>query len=350
MAFVADTDLAPKPIAVPAPVVAHRSKLVPILLITLNVGVLAVLGAFFAPKLGLSLGSGDSPAIADISALDQKLLVTRDGGRLNPVVFGNLIFEVTRVAYYSDVRSRTVTITVPGTPPESALFRVGDSFAGGRIRVVEILPSGVILECAGKQQAFGLLGSPADASEAAPSSTGLHVIPARSTHVVPDLLPGQTRPPEHPLTDQPAKDQPTKEAGGGIESFDELPEYFVVLDREEFRNLVRTLPDIIATDIVFAPARERETKAPLGIEIKNIKPECILAKHGMRTGDIVMYFNGEDIRRVADLDLAVRSLQSAEEISIEFRRDGEQLLFILQLGVPEDAKPAEPERPAPRRG
>jgi type II secretory pathway component PulC len=258
-------------------------------------------------------------------------------------VFGNLVFEITRVGYFTDVRSRTVTITVPGNPPESALFRVGDTFASGRIRVVEILPSAVILEYAGKQQAFGLLGAEPDQSPIVAPMAGPTFMAPTSTSVIPDLKPGQMQPARDPRLEA----EPAKEGQPKLESYDQLPEYYAVVERAEFSELLRMLPEYVRTHMVLAPARERESRVYIGVEVKNLKPECPLALHGLRTGDVIMYFNGEDIRGVSDLDLAVTQAKAAEELVIEFRRDGQQMVLIIHPGVPEETKPAET---APRRG
>lgn len=354
MAFVDDSDVAPK-LPTPRPAAAPgRGKLVPILLVTLNLGVVALLVLFLGSKLGLKVGGNTEP-VSDISALDPKLLVTSSGGRLSPVMFGNLVFEVTRIAYASDVRSRTVTITVPGQPPESALFRVGDTFAGGRIRVVEILRTGVILESGGKQQTFGLLGATPDENAAMPSPSGLTLMPARSTADVPDVPAGQIRPATDPRAqpDQVTKeDRPNESGDEKLESIDQLPDFFVPLERAKFRELQLTLADVLDRDFVLAPALDQKTKTPVGLEIKNLKPECPAALRDLRVGDVIMYFNGEDIRRVEDLDLAILSTKSVEEICIEFRRGEEQLALVIQPGVPDEGTPekAPDEPPRPRRG
>ncbi|MCL4730942.1 MAG: hypothetical protein KJ044_10965, partial [Planctomycetes bacterium] len=203
MAFLDDSDLAPKPAPVaPVTVVqaAPRSKLVPILLITLNVGVLVLLLVLLGPKIEwptVNFGgqAADTPQpVADAGALDPASLVTPSGRKLDTVVFGNAIFEVTRVTYYPDVRSRSVTITAPGKPPVQAVFRVGESFAGGAIRVVEIQPSGVVLETGGQQKFFGIEGATASDQWDRPAPAGTTRMPPRPGPLIPDLAPGQTRP------------------------------------------------------------------------------------------------------------------------------------------------------------
>ena len=321
-----------------APTVApvRRGRLVPVLLVVLNVGVLVVLFVLLGPKINLSFGGGESEAVADLSNLDPKLLLTREGRKLSPVVFGNLVFEVTRVAYHPDVRSRTVTISVPGSPPESALFRVGDSFGHGRVRVVEILRSGVVLEHNGKQQAFGLEGAELSQDWHSQPSPGLTMIPPRSS-VVPDLPQGHVRPAIDPR--QGVEAGPVSKATDApeIESLEDLPlETLVGLDPADFKLLTQRLAEIFERDLVLAPVLEPESHVPFGLEIKNIKAECPLAQHGLRTGDIILYLNGEDIRRIADLNVAAAGLHSATQVGIEVMREGEQQSFIFVAGEREE--------------
>ncbi len=352
MAFLDDSDLQPKPApaAAPAPVTviqaAPRSKLVPILLITLNLGVVVILLLVLVPSLKLptiNFGAAEpAPAVADASALDPALLVTPTGRKLDVVVFGNAVFEVTRVAYYPDVRSRSVTITVPGAPPQQAVFRVGESFAGGRIRVVDIQQSGVMLEASGQQKLFGMEGSTSADQWDKPSQTvGTSMIPPRNTNVIPDLPSGQVRPaidprtqPQDPAKADAAKDAPKDPAEHDEDwTLEDLPlETFVDLERREFDDLLIKLVETFDRDFVLAPAMEADTRIPFGLEIKNLRASNAIAVR-LQKGDIILAINGEKTVRITDLDLALRHLRNAIEVAIDIQRNDEVQTFIFRSGA-----------------
>ncbi len=356
MAFLDDSDLQPKPspAAAIAPVTviqaAPRSKLVPILLITLNLGVVVILLLVLVPSLKLPTisfgGAEPAPAVADASALDPALLVTPTGRKLDVVVFGNAVFEVTRVAYYPDVRSRSVTITVPGAPPQQAVFRVGESFAGGRIRVVDIQQSGVMLEASGQQKLFGMEGSTsADQWDKPSQPVGTSMIPPRNTSVIPDLPSGQVRPaidprnlPEDPAKAVDPKDAPKDAAKDPAEhdedwTLEDLPlETFVDLERREFDDLLIKLVETFDRDFVLAPALEADTRIPFGLEIKNLRASNAIAVR-LQKGDIILAINGEKTVRITDLDLALRHLRNAAEVAIDIQRNDEVQTFIFRSGA-----------------
>jgi len=353
MAFLDDSDLAPKP--APAPVAsvavvqaAPRSKLVPVLLIALNVMFLVIILLIAGPKIewpAINFGGKDAPAaVADAGALDPWMLVTPSGRTLDTVVFGNAIFEVTRVTYYPDVRSRSVTITVPGKPPAQAVFRVGESFAGGKIRVVDIQPAGAMLEADGQQKLFGIEGSStADQWDRPAVPSGTTMIPAKGNSLVPDLPPGQARPaldprlapePKPPVMPEP-ETEPTKPTEGEAEperTLEDLPlETYVDLERREFEDLLVKLADIFSQDFVFATAIEADTRIPFGLEIKNLRSTSVLAAY-LRKGDIILNLNDDTIIRVADIDLAARQVRNAIELRIDIQREDTIETYILRPG------------------
>lgn len=354
MAFLDDSDLAPKPAPVaPVTVVqaAPRSKLVPILLITLNVGVLLLILVALGPKIEwptINFGgqAADAPQpVADASALDPAMLVTPSGRKLDTVVFGNAIFEVTRVTYYPDVRSRSVTITVPGKPPAQGVFRVGESFAGGKIRVVDIQPEGAMLEADGAQRMFGVDGVIVTETWDKPAaSSGTTMMPPKGNGMIPDLPPGQVRPAIDPRTqpepapapkvEGPAKPEGTEpeEEPAPERTIEDLPlETHVDLERREFEDLLIKLGDIFSNDFVFATAIEADTRIPFGLEIKNLRSTSVLAAY-LRKGDIILNLNDETIIRVADLDLASRQVRNAMELRIDIQRDDAVETIVLRPG------------------
>ncbi|MCC6466224.1 MAG: hypothetical protein IT463_12870 [Planctomycetes bacterium] len=337
MALVDESDL--RPAREPA---RRRSPLLWVLAIV-NVAALALVAVLAWPHLNWPWPTaGQGAATSDVSALDPESLRLPSGRTMRPVVFGGFMFEVTRVAYFPDVRSRSVTITVPGKPPQQGIFRVGESFAGGKVRVVDISTVGVVLETDGKQQAFTVDGTdPAAAMEGAGPS-GSVVIPAGRSDLFPAVPPGQIAPPARPVvpaqpsaTDpQPADSGATDEASPeGPRTIEDLPdERHARLERTDYDSLVRRLPDLFEQDMVLAVALEADSGVPYGLEVKNLRVDCALAAYGLEKGDVILSLNGMDIRRVPDLDIAARSNSFQQEIRLCVWRNEDPVTFVLRPG------------------
>lgn len=368
MAFIDDSDLKqpePDPKAQVVYMQPPRGKLVPVLLVTLNLGVLgAVALGFFlmsGGKLSWPEGEGDvagaetTPKIED---LDPELITTPNGRRLDLVQFGGYLFEVTRIAYSHSPSTRTVTITVParakGETPQQGIFHIGESFASGELHVVEISSTSVVLEHDGQQRVFPIRGAAAQQSDGS-APAGKSMIPPRNTNVVPDLPDGQVRAPRHPMADDDDNDdaepfEPSgKLEGAGVDgTIDDLPDVrSKSLKREDYLELVKMLPDIFAEDFIFGVALERDTRMPYGLEIKNIAPTSVFFSYGIEPGDVIYAINGEPVTRVYDLDQIVKRNIFREEIRIDIERevqvmhDGEvsykttAVSFVFRRGLPD---------------
>lgn len=354
MAFVSETDSQSRPAV--AQTTQRKSKLVPILLITLNVGVVALilivaLGGFKMPQIGL--GGSTQPAIGDISSIPAEWLVTKEGRKLEPVIFGNFAFEITRIAYQNDVRGRSVTITVPGNPPQFGIFRVGERFGNGRVRIVDIQPSGVVLEADSKQESFGLVGGFGNDDWTASSlQSGAKMIPPSVTNMIPDIPPGQMRPATDPNAPQAdvAVDKGAEPVQGEdqpqIETLEDLPLQTVVsIEPTEFNDLLRHLQEVFERQYVFGLALERESRKSFGLEIKKLAPDNLIATHALKAGDIILALNGEAVTCIKDLDTTALSALNVAELSIEILRDDEQQTFIFRPGAREKPVAAPSEMP-----
>lgn len=349
MAFIDDSDLAkpePKVVFQQAP----RGPLVPILLVLLIVCVIALAVIVALPHLGGEVE--DTPAdqaVASVEDLDPKLLMTPTGRKLDIVEFGGYLFEITRITYSNHAPSRTVTITVPGDPPPMGIFHIGESFAGGKIRIAEITSSAVVLEFSGQQKIFPIIGAnPSEIWDKEPSAaTGTHMIPPRETGSIPNIPDGAKRPAKHPIPEATEK----ADDGLGIESLEDLPYYYdKVVPRDEYDKLRRELPDRFEREVVFAGAVEPETGRSYGLEIKNMLANSIFYTHGLQVGDVILFLNGEPVTRVAELDqVARRTSLFREEIMIEVERTTrsinpetnepedttELIAFVFYPGVPD---------------
>lgn len=310
---------------------ARRGKLVPALLIMLNVGVLALVLVFALGKPELNWFSGDQGTEVDISQLDPAMLQTPGGRRLDVQQFGGYVFEITRLVNTPDARLRSVTITVPGNPPRQAVLRVGDTFASGRIRVADISGAAVVLEHAGEQRTFAVDG--ADPAEIWARDSGTQVMPATNRGAIPDMPAGQTRPTPDPRIAIEAEREAAAEAAAEEEpepervlregmSLEDLPiEHRVALPRQEFRELALTLHELFEKDFVFGTALNPQTQQPDGARIVNVRPGNVLASRGIRAGDDVLSLNEEGIFKPAQLLELARTVGSAEEISIVIWRE-----------------------------
>ncbi len=346
MAFIDDSDLRP---AAPEPKViiqhAPRGPLVPVLLVVLILAVLALAFVFALPYLKTD-GGPDTPEIPTVSAsqLEPEMLVTPTGRKLDVIEFGGYLFEITRLAYSNVPRARTVTITVPGKPPQMGVFHINESFAGGKIRVVEITSSSVVLETNGEQKVFAINGAdPGEIWDKAPSGT--QIIPPRDTSTIPDLPAGVERPAQDPRKEIP--EQPPKKTGSllgnpddpeevrGLEDL-ELPDVRPVpLHRSEYLTLVRDMADRFEKDLVLGLAIERDTRMVYGLQIKNLRGDSFFAAHGLRVGDVILAVNEEPVRNIEELNLVARSNVFRDEVRIELERDGNLVTFVFQPGVPD---------------
>lgn len=332
MAFIEDSDVQKQQ---PQPQIimqqAPRGPLVPVLLVVLIIAVLGLAVVFALPYLTTDKPQGQQAQPVSMAQLDPAMLMTPTGRKLDVVEFGGFVFEITRLVYSSNPRSRTVTITVPGSPPQMGVFHVGESFAGGKVRVVEITGSSVVLEAEGGQQVFAINGS--DLSEIwdrAPSGT--QIIPPLKSDAIPDLPPGKTSPPKDPRTeiaaDEPLKDKPS------IESIDDLPDLREVkMKRIDYDELRRLLVDDFAADFVLAIAIERETRMVYGLEIKNIAGDSYYYAHGLEVGDIITHINDQPVTSIRELDSILKSNSFREEIAIDIERDGALITFVFYPGV-----------------
>jgi type II secretory pathway component PulC len=347
LAFIDDSDVRP---ATPEPKViiqhAPRGPLVPALLVVLILAVLALAFVFALPHLKTD-GGPDAPETPGISVsqLEPEMLVTPTGRKLDVIEFGGYLFEITRLAYSNVPRARTVTITVPGKPPQMGVFHINESFAGGKIRVVEITGSSVVLEANGEQKVFAINGAdPGEIWDKAPSGT--QIIPPRDTGIIPDLPAGVERPAQDPRQDMP-ETQPKKtgsllgntnedpEEVRGLEDLD-LPDLRPVpLQRAEYLTLVRDMVARFEKDLVLGLAIERDTRMVYGLQIKNLRGDSFFSAHGMQVGDVILALNDEPVRNVEELNLVARSNLFRDEVRIELERDGNLITFVFQPGVPD---------------
>lgn len=338
MAFIDDSDLrssAPQPQVIYQQ--APKSKLVPILLVVLIIALVALTTVMALPYLKPTEdtpGEGDTPQVS-AADLDPEMLMTPTGRKLDVIEFGGFLFEITRIAYSDSVRARTVTVTVPGKPPQMGVFHVNESFAGGKIRVVDITRETVVFEADGKQQMFTIPGAdPSAMWDRVPP--GMQIVPPSETGAIPNIPAGQTRPPKHPLANEVAAEDTPNDGDEGFESIEDLP-YIIptVLRRDEYQKLVRELPGIFENDMVLHTAFERDTRQAYGLEVKNIMSISIFYTYGIQRGDVIVAINDQPVRSISELTTVARSNAFRSEISIEVERESGAVTFVFEPGVPD---------------
>jgi type II secretory pathway component PulC len=337
LVFIDDNDVRP-PVQPQAPQViyqqAPRGLMVPVLLVVLIVCVLGLAVVLALPHLNLQSDKQPEPTGARISELDPKLLMTPSGRKLELVEFGGFLFEVTRVAYHTSASMRTVTITVPGDPPPVAVFHIGDTFAGGKVRISDINSAAVVLESGGETKMFATIGG--NLADLYETGTGTQFMPAKGKSAIPDLPAGAERAPAHPIKDiEPvAADEPDEPKSH--DTLDALPwEEHAPMRADQYHTLVRELPDLFESDFVLAVALDRETRQPVGLEIKNIKGDSLFYAHGLQIGDVIFGVNGNATRRVSELNTILRGAHFRDEICIEILRGSDSIAYVFYPGEPE---------------
>jgi serine protease Do len=78
---------------------------------------------------------------------------------------------------------------------------------------------------------------------------------------------------------------------------------------------------------------------PSGALISRVLPDSPAEKAGLKSGDIIMAFNGEDIEHSAELPYVVGQLKADQEIQSQVYRDGkEQTISVMLEARPNDPK------------
>ncbi len=339
MAFIDDRDLkpdrpdAPQVVYVQAP----RNRWLPLLVVLNIVALVVIVGFVVGPKLDWDfLSSGDDDGQVSISDLDPELLMTPSGRHLQCVVLNGNIFELTRVAWSQNPNARTVTITVPGKPTRQGLFRIGETFADGKIRIADIGRTNVTLEANGDTQTFTIAGEPAAATGDVPPS-GLTMIPAKDNGVLSDVPTGRVKTPTTPKPETTEPETTDPEIADDVKTIDDLPDLRdIPLRRDDYQTMVKELPDLFEKDFVFHTAFEPETMVPYGLQIKKLKVDSRFYAHGMKPGDVLLTVNETDVYRIPDLDIAVRSNSFRDELRLIVWRDESVIEFVFHPGVPND--------------
>lgn len=310
---------------------APKSKLLLAVLIVLSLLLVVGLGILFEVKL-LDKGSPDDKTISSVEDIDPKLLVTPDGRKLEVVVFGNKVFEVTRIIYSSDPRLSSVTLTVPGNPPMQAVKLNGETFASGAIRIVDILENGVMLESGGERKLFQPIGASAGPSWISPVTSGSVVIPPKNIDSIPDVPSGQLAVPADPREEtELMPDAPSKTSARSVEELLDIRD--IPLKRVDYLSIIRQLPKLFEEEFVLQSYYMEGDAQPYGLQIKRLSVDSFFYAHGFNVGDVILNINDEQIRRISELDAMLRSNSFHYELRIDILRGEDYVTYKLYPGA-----------------
>lgn len=169
-------------------------------------------------------------------------------------------------------------------------YRIGETVAGDA-RLHEVHPDRVILERAGRYEALSL-----------PSEPGADMVQpqGRSAAAVPAVSPGQ------------AINNP--ETGSMLRQYRET----LVSEPQQLMNLVRLTPVTSGSQTI-------------GYRITPGADRTLLARFGLRSGDVVTAVNGLAVDNPSGgLDI-IQKLASAEQLVLQIERDGVAQTFVYQV-------------------
>ncbi|MCC6574167.1 MAG: hypothetical protein IT462_10290 [Planctomycetes bacterium] len=338
----------PAPAAAPQVVYRNRTSPVIVVLLTLLVVCVAALTVVIAlPYLGVQLKLPGGPQATRtkeqiLAEIDPAALVLPSGRQLSLVEFGQRVFEISRINFdaSSPVHS-LVYITVPGTPPQQGAYHIGDSFDRGRIAIRDILQQSVILACDGQQMEFKVYGALGEAVSSQPQ-TGINFMPPKnmgSGGVIPDAVPGSTGRIKAPLNprieevDLPVSaPEPETDKPKSLEEFpDQRP---VAVPRAEYKPFVDNMKKAFEESVLLMPAIDPDNRTAYGLECKNLRPESLLYRWGLRTGDVLIQINETEIRKHKDFEDALHDNNFRNGMQIHVMRDDLLVSFLI---TPSDA-------------
>tara|TARA_R110002073_G_scaffold18859_1_gene69626 strand:- start:5576 stop:6298 length:723 start_codon:yes stop_codon:yes gene_type:complete len=94
-------------------------------------------------------------------------------------------------------------------------------------------------------------------------------------------------------------------------------------------NLIQTSPAMTATSIRFAP--ELRDGQLAGFRITAGSDAAVLARAGLRTGDVVTHVDGQALNQGGDIPRLLNDLQTASSVALVIERDGRALSLETRL-------------------
>lgn len=84
--------------------------------------------------------------------------------------------------------------------------------------------------------------------------------------------------------------------------------------------------------------QKEELKIPHGVRVLNVAKDQAAEKAGIEKGDIILFFNGEKIRRTNDLVDAVRDCKPGSKVTAKVLREGKKKEFAVTVGKYKEPK------------
>ncbi|NIA31207.1 MAG: PDZ domain-containing protein, partial [Actinobacteria bacterium] len=85
-------------------------------------------------------------------------------------------------------------------------------------------------------------------------------------------------------------------------------------------------------DLTRRLRKELDTKARFGVVVDNVLDDSPAADAGLEPGDVIVKFDGKNVRRVKDLTRAMKKKNPDEEVPLEVMRGNEREKIVVTLG------------------
>jgi serine protease Do len=95
-------------------------------------------------------------------------------------------------------------------------------------------------------------------------------------------------------------------------------------------------------DITPDRARALKLLEPMGVEVTQVEPNSPAARAGIRPGDVLLTYNGENILGAEHLLRLVAETPEGRKIKVRFSRDGHEQATVITTGARPNNLPFEP--------
>ncbi|NOZ02669.1 MAG: PDZ domain-containing protein, partial [Deltaproteobacteria bacterium] len=85
-------------------------------------------------------------------------------------------------------------------------------------------------------------------------------------------------------------------------------------------------------DVTQEIARYMKMKTPKGVLVSRVYPDSPAAKAGVKRGDVIVEFNGKEIRRGSDLTRLVGTTSPDTDAGLRLLRDGKSITLNVRIG------------------
>ena len=104
----------------------------------------------------------------------------------------------------------------------------------------------------------------------------------------------------------------------------------VMDDLLKYGKVIRGWLGVYIEDV--SPSLAKKFGVKEGVLVTKVMPNSPAEKGGLKAGDIIVEFNGEPVKNVADLQLKVINTKPGEEVKITVIRDGKRKVLKVKIG------------------